>query len=573
MPTSTGLTPAACTRTSTVSGPTGGSGRSSRTVRTSRSPNRSYATPFTGRPSGTRSPVALDVAAERPLDLPARVALGEVLPLVVGLLALGQRKGGLDLAVLEVQVERDEREAALLGLADQLVDLGAVHEHLALAARRVVGPGPLGVLGDVHVLQPHLPVVDGGEPVDERGPAGTQALHLGACEDQAHLVGVQDRVVVPRLLVLGDQLAPGLTRHVPRLATARDDRADEGPSGRHTPGHPEGRHGGHTNIRRSSDDHLDPPHPRGRLRRRAVHRPADRARRARRRRRPRPARWDAGRPGPARARRARPGHSRRLGIGPGHSARRRPGRGRPAGPRRGDPVAGTCGRRRGPGGTARGAGHPAGRLREKDRLLRRDGVMLLVTILGPRSLRLDGVGRPGPRGHKAWGLLAYLVGNGAPVPRDRLVSLLFPDAANGRAALRWNLGQLRQAVHRPQSFTGDPVVLGLGPDVRGDVQVLAAAPWYEVVDHIDVGGTLLGGLDFRTGPRFGLWLEGERRRMVELGSVALREAARAETAEGRPAGAGAHAPPFVKLPAWEETGHELLVRALARAGQVDAARA
>src|ERR1700749_3027091 len=146
MPRSTGFPPAACTRTRTVSGPTGGSGRSSRTVRTSRSPNRSNAAPRT-------SAASLDVAPERPLDLPLGVALGEGGAIVVGLLALGQRQGRLDLAVLEVQVERDEREPALLGLAHQLVDLAAVHEHLALAPGRVVGPGALRVLGDVHVLQ------------------------------------------------------------------------------------------------------------------------------------------------------------------------------------------------------------------------------------------------------------------------------------------------------------------------------------------------------------------------------------------------------------------------------------
>src|SRR3954452_19064882 len=206
MDRSIGFTPAACARTSTVSGPTGGSGRSSRTVRTSRSPNRSNAAPRT-------SAASLDVPAERLLDLPPRVALGEVVPLVVGLLALGQREGGLDLAVLEVQVERDQGETALLGLADELLDLGAVHEHLALAARGVVRPGALRVLRDVHVLQPHLAVVDGGEAVDERGTAGPQALHLRAGEHQAHLVGVEDRVVVPRLLVLGDQLAPLFPRH------------------------------------------------------------------------------------------------------------------------------------------------------------------------------------------------------------------------------------------------------------------------------------------------------------------------------------------------------------------------
>src|SRR3954469_18366913 len=206
---STGLTPAALVRTSTVSGPTGGVGRSSRTCRTSAPPKRSYAMPL----MTARSPAALHVPAEGLLDLAAGVPLGEVVPLVVGLLALRERERGLDLAVLEVQVQRDEREPALLDLPDQLVDLAAVHEHLALATRGVVGPGALHVLGDVHVLQPDLAVVDRGEPVDEGGPAGAEALHLGAGQRQPHLVGVEDRVVVPRLLVLGDELSPGLTRH------------------------------------------------------------------------------------------------------------------------------------------------------------------------------------------------------------------------------------------------------------------------------------------------------------------------------------------------------------------------
>src|SRR3954453_15605850 len=226
MPMSTGFTAVARVRTRTVSGPAGGSGRSSRRCRTWGPPKRSYATALMDRPSTP----SLHVPAERPLDLPARVALGEVLPLVVGLLATGQRESGLDLAVLEVQVERDERQPALLGLADQLVDLGAVHEHLALAPRGVVGPRALGVLGDVHVLQPDLAVVHRGEAVDERGTAGTQALPLGAGEHQAHLVGVEDRVVVPRLLVLGDELAPLFPRHTPRLLRARNGEITRSPT-------------------------------------------------------------------------------------------------------------------------------------------------------------------------------------------------------------------------------------------------------------------------------------------------------------------------------------------------------
>src|SRR6476646_5159638 len=172
-----------------------------------------------------RSAPSLHVPPESLLDLAAGIPFREVVPLVVGLLALRQREGGLDLAVLEVQVERDEREPALLDLADQLVDLGPVHEHLALAPRGVVGPGALHVLGDVHVLQPHLAVVDRGEPVDERGTAGTEALDLGAGQRETDLVGVEDRVVVPRLLVLGDELSPGLSRH-DRKVTCRPSCAE-----------------------------------------------------------------------------------------------------------------------------------------------------------------------------------------------------------------------------------------------------------------------------------------------------------------------------------------------------------
>ena len=74
--------------------------------------------------------------------------------------------------------------------------------------------------------------------------------------------------------------------------------------------------------------------------------------------------------------------------------------------------------------------------------------MLLVKLLGRPALVADGSEVPGPRGNKAWATLAYLVGSPAPVPRDRLVSLLFPDAGDGPAALRWSLAEL--PAHRRQ---------------------------------------------------------------------------------------------------------------------------
>jgi DNA-binding SARP family transcriptional activator len=198
--------------------------------------------------------------------------------------------------------------------------------------------------------------------------------------------------------------------------------------------------------------------------------------------------------------------------------------------------------------------------------------VLSVQLLGQPSVHDDGVPVEGPRGHKAWGLLAYLVGLGVPVPRERLVALLFPDADDGLAALRWNLAQLRRALRAPSALLGDPVALALGPGVRVDVHLLATAPWYEVIDSVDVGAPLLEGFDFPSCPGFELWLEGERRHVVELASSALREAARALTAAGHPEDAVVHARRLVDLQPWDENSHELLVRALAQSGDVAAAR-
>jgi len=198
--------------------------------------------------------------------------------------------------------------------------------------------------------------------------------------------------------------------------------------------------------------------------------------------------------------------------------------------------------------------------------------MLTIKLLGSPALLDDGVRVGGVRGKKGWGLLAYLVSNTAPVPRERLARLLFPDAADGLAALRWNLAELRRITGAPQAFAGDPVALAL-PGVQVDVHVLATAPWYEVIEQVDVASPLLEGLAFPSCAGFELWLDGERHRVAALVAGALREAAREEIASGRADEALGHARRLVALQPWDETCHELLVRALAQSGDVPAARA
>jgi len=126
--------------------------------------------------------------------------------------------------------------------------------------------------------------------------------------------------------------------------------------------------------------------------------------------------------------------------------------------------------------------------------------MVTIKLLGRPAIFGDGIAFKGPRGKKSWGLLTYLVGSGAAIPRERLTRLFFPDAEDGLAALRWNLAELRRSTRQLQAFASDPVGLALGRDVQIDVQLLAAAPWYEVTDQIDLGAPLLEGLTFPSCP-------------------------------------------------------------------------
>src|SRR6476469_7827145 len=142
------------------------------------------------RTSGT-SLLAAAAGGDGPVGLTVVLAFAQRVPLVVVLLALGDRDLDLGAPVLEVQRQRDQGVTRLAGGREQLVELAAVQQHLAPAARRVVCPVPVEVLGDVDALEPELVVtVEAGPPVDEGGAPHPQGLDLGAHQDQTRLVGV-----------------------------------------------------------------------------------------------------------------------------------------------------------------------------------------------------------------------------------------------------------------------------------------------------------------------------------------------------------------------------------------------
>jgi DNA-binding SARP family transcriptional activator len=176
-----------------------------------------------------------------------------------------------------------------------------------------------------------------------------------------------------------------------------------------------------------------------------------------------------------------------------------------------------------------------------------------------------------PRGRKAWALLALIVLSDRPLTRERAAELLFPTADDPRAALRWSLSQLRNAL-------GDVVIpegrleLALAPGAFVDVRVLADGDWRTAIAVPGCGRELLEAMSFPGCVAFEAWLLAERRYLIGLAEQALREAALVHLAEGDPRAATALAARLVELNSYDESFQELLVRSYAEAGDLESAR-
>jgi DNA-binding SARP family transcriptional activator/predicted negative regulator of RcsB-dependent stress response len=193
--------------------------------------------------------------------------------------------------------------------------------------------------------------------------------------------------------------------------------------------------------------------------------------------------------------------------------------------------------------------------------------MLSIHLLGKPHVERDGVPVPGPRGHKAWGLLAYLLRAERPASRDHVVSLLFSEADDPAAALRWNLSELRTLLGDRQAIEGDPLRLSLPPATFIDVETIARGSWAEALRVPELERDLLEGINFSSSPAFEMWLIVERRHFVGTAEGVLREAALARLSSGDAAVAAELAARLVALNPLDENFQSLLVRCLATAGR------
>jgi DNA-binding SARP family transcriptional activator len=188
-----------------------------------------------------------------------------------------------------------------------------------------------------------------------------------------------------------------------------------------------------------------------------------------------------------------------------------------------------------------------------------------IQLLGVPCVLKAGLAATSIRGHKAWGLLTYLALHPGAVARQRLAGLLFEDALDPLAALRWNLRELRRALG-DSTLRGDVISFPHEQVAGVDIAVLARGRWSEALPLAGLGRDLLEGLGFSSSPSFDAWLQSERRRMQATSQAVLREAALVQLAGGTPAEAVDLAYRLVGMNPLDENAHVLLVRCLAAAG-------
>ena len=188
-----------------------------------------------------------------------------------------------------------------------------------------------------------------------------------------------------------------------------------------------------------------------------------------------------------------------------------------------------------------------------------------VSLLGQPSLVRGGVRVAPPKGRKAWALLAYLALAERPPSRQRLAGLLFGEADDPMAALRWNLAELRRLLGDPSALLGDPIDLQLH-DASIDVDVLGHGQWTDAIALDGLGHDLLEGMEFGAAPAFDAWLLTARRHLRALASSMLYEAGLALVAAGEHAAAIDVSLRLVELDPFDENAQTLLVRSLAASG-------
>ena len=200
----------------------------------------------------------------------------------------------------------------------------------------------------------------------------------------------------------------------------------------------------------------------------------------------------------------------------------------------------------------------------------------MLCLLGPAAVRTGGQLTPLQLQPKAVALLARLALEDGSQDRDVLAELLFPDAANPRDSLRWQLSQLRARLPLRIEAGRRTITLAAPTDVtqfrQGAERVLQGRFEKAATILTLYRGDLCTGLRVNASADFHNWLyveQDELRRTFRQATVAT---ARAALAKGDTTEVIAPIRRLTELDPYLQDGHLLLVEALEVAGRNDEAR-
>jgi DNA-binding SARP family transcriptional activator len=193
---------------------------------------------------------------------------------------------------------------------------------------------------------------------------------------------------------------------------------------------------------------------------------------------------------------------------------------------------------------------------------------VVIRLVGPPSIERTGHQFRRPRGRKAWALLAYIVIAERAVSRQQLAELLFTEADDPLAALRWSLAELRRSLGVSDALRGDPISSVIA-GASFDLDALSSAAARS--ELLGMSGELLEGVRVDGCAAFESWLIVERSRVSAAIEARLRGAALDLLANGRAPEAVEYASRAVARNLFDEGAHELLVRCLTASGDEPAA--
>ena len=175
-----------------------------------------------------------DTVQSYPLHLPPHIFLLDGLALVILLLAPSKGYKQFCVAIVRyIQFDSYDSQSFLLDRTTQLVQFLTGKEQLAVPARVVLSPGAPPVVGNVHVLDIELPVVEIAEAVHQRGLARPDGLYLRPGKDYTRLICLYKLVVERCTAVLyldftlcfrHNQSPPGQVRILLRIPEDTDFR-------------------------------------------------------------------------------------------------------------------------------------------------------------------------------------------------------------------------------------------------------------------------------------------------------------------------------------------------------------